>query len=103
MRFASTPEADLLALLRQAADWGGWLRYHTHDSRRSEPGFPDLVLIRRDRLLAVEVKRRGGKATEAQKTWLAAFGGVEDVESRLVVGDSEVGDLADELLRRPVR
>ena len=34
----------------------GWTVYHTHDSRRSEPGFPDLVLARETLLMFVELK-----------------------------------------------
>jgi hypothetical protein len=43
--------------------------YHTHDSRRSEPGFPDLVLVRHERLLFVELKSGKGKLTPAQAQW----------------------------------
>jgi hypothetical protein len=50
-----------------------WLGYHTHDSRRSTPGFPDLVLIRRDRLLVAELKLEKGRLGTAQGVWLAAF------------------------------
>ena len=46
----------------------GWLVYHTYDSRRSEPGFPDLVLVK-DRILYRELKTETGKLTEAQKSW----------------------------------
>lgn len=69
-------EKDLLAAVRQIAQLRGWLCYHTHDSRRSEPGFPDLVLShpRTGELLFVELKSRVGKATAPQQEWLAALG-----------------------------
>lgn len=54
-----------------------WLTYHTHDSRRSTAGFPDLVMLRPQpdgaRLLVAELKMPGNKPTEAQRTWLRAF------------------------------
>lgn len=50
----------------------GWKVYHTRDSRRSDPGFPDLILIRRY-VLVVELKIAKGRTTAAQAEWLAAF------------------------------
>ena len=47
----------------------GWLVYHTYDSRRSEPGFPDLVLVR-GAVIFVELKTDKGRLTKAQKRWL---------------------------------
>ena len=49
-----------------------WLNYHTHDSRRSEPGFPDLVLVR-DRVLYVELKTDKGRTSKAQQAWISAL------------------------------
>ena len=46
----------------------GWIVYHTYDSRRSEPGFPDLVLVR-DRVLFRELKTNTGRVSVAQKDW----------------------------------
>jgi len=57
----------------------GWLVYHTHDSRHSPAGFPDLILIRGTRLVAIECKRDGEQPTEAQWTWLRALGKVQTV------------------------
>jgi hypothetical protein len=51
----------------------GWLCYHTHDSRRSAPGFPDVVLIRGRRMIVAELKVGKNKATAAQLAWLGAF------------------------------
>ena len=34
----------------------GWRPYHTHDSRRSAAGFPDLILIKDGWLIAAELK-----------------------------------------------
>ena len=52
----------------QFAKLQGWLVYHTYDSRRSEPGFPDLVLAR-DRILYRELKTDKGRLTPAQIGW----------------------------------
>lgn len=52
----------------------GWMVYHTHDSRRSEPGFPDLVLVHaRHGVLFRELKRASGRVSAAQKAWLAGL------------------------------
>lgn len=56
----------------------GWLAYHTHDSRHSAEGFPDVVLVRPPRLAFVEVKAwpegtKKGDPTSAQEEWLHAL------------------------------
>lgn len=54
----------------------GWEVYHTHDSRRSVPGYPDLVLIRRDLQIVAELKRsRREKPTAEQTRWLKLYRG----------------------------
>lgn len=65
-------EADLQQQVLQLAEVLGWRAYHTHDSRRSQPGFPDLVLVHagRRRLLFAELKRAKGRATREQLAWL---------------------------------
>lgn len=51
-----------------------WRVYHTFDSRKSEAGFPDLVLVRDgDRVIYVEVKRSGQRPRPAQVEWLTAL------------------------------
>lgn len=50
-----------------------WTFYHTHDSRRSEAGFPDLVAMRRTRLLVAELKIGKRQPTPAQQKWLDMF------------------------------
>jgi hypothetical protein len=49
----------------------GWRYYHTHYSKFSPSGFPDLFLVRGDRAVALEVKRMGGRATPDQDAWVA--------------------------------
>lgn len=56
-------------------EWNRWVVYHTHDSRRSQPGFPDVVALHppsADKLV-LELKTEKGKATPAQLQWLAWF------------------------------
>jgi hypothetical protein len=71
------------AVEAQAREWG-WIVYHTKDSRQSETGFPDDIMIRRDRLLAWELKRtRKEKPSAAQRKWLRAFQGIAGAEVRI--------------------
>ena len=50
-----------------------WLVYHTHDSRRSQPGFPDLTMVRHGKLIFAELKTDKGKLTKDQAWWLAGL------------------------------
>lgn len=65
-------EKDFQSKVIALADLHGWRHYHTHDSRRSDPGFPDLVLVR-ERVVWVELKVEPNKPTAAQREWLAAL------------------------------
>lgn len=47
-----------------------WRHFHVYDSTRSDPGWPDLVLVRRPELLVAELKTDKGCLTIAQREWL---------------------------------
>ena len=66
-------EADFQAQVVKLALLLGWKVYHTHDSRRSHEGFPDLILIRGTRLIVAELKTRKETTTAEQRAWLGAF------------------------------
>lgn len=76
MTAESMLEADLLAKVLGTpqrpglAITFGWRGYHTHNSQRSTPGFPDLCLVRRGRLIMAELKSQRGRATVEQTAWL---------------------------------
>ena len=65
-------EAQLQAAVIALAKALGYMVYHTHDSRKSEPGFPDLVLACgwRHRKLVRELKVGDNEPTEDQEMWL---------------------------------
>ena len=49
----------------------GWRIYHTHDSRKSAAGYPDLTLVHRVRgLVFAELKVPPNKPTADQLSWL---------------------------------
>ena len=52
-----------------------WSVYHAFDSRRSSPGFPDLVLAKSGRVIFAELKSERGTLSKAQRSWLEATGG----------------------------
>jgi len=61
-------EAELQRLVEELCDRLGLHHYHTFDSRRSDPGWPDLV-IAGTALLFRELKSRDGVLTPAQRRW----------------------------------
>jgi hypothetical protein len=61
-------EKAFMAQVVRYANMMGWHSYHPFDSRRSAPGFPDLVLIRRPRVVWAELKSQRGKLTPDQLT-----------------------------------
>lgn len=66
-------EREFQGMVLELAGRLGWeLAYHTHDSRRSAPGFPDLVLVssRLGRTLFRELKTDKGRVSPAQETWI---------------------------------
>jgi hypothetical protein len=58
----------------------GWREYHTHDSRKSRAGWPDLVLCRPPVLVFAELKVPPNKATPEQEQWLADLRACPGVE-----------------------
>lgn len=68
-------ERDLQQAVIDLARLLGWLAYHPYDSRRSEPGFPDLVLVHpaKGRVLYRELKSERGRLSPAQRKWISAL------------------------------
>ena len=72
---ADWSEAEFLQVVKELAQTFGWKMYHTRDSRRSDPGFPDLAMVRAQpapaRIIFAELKTAKGKLTVKQAEWLA--------------------------------
>jgi hypothetical protein len=81
---ATIPERAFQQSVIDLATWLGWRCYHTHDSRRSEPGFPDLVCARPPRLVVLELKIERGEPTVDQRWWLDAFAAATTLDTHLV-------------------
>lgn len=87
------------ALLEVLKDLGFDFRYHTHDSRRSEEGFPDVVAInpREGILWVAELKGLKTKTTPAQLAWLDAWRSVKRVIVPDVVHPADYDRAVDQL------
>jgi hypothetical protein len=90
-RAARTTEAmterQLQDCIVQAARVLGYLVHHQPDSRRSEPGYPDLTIVHpetgallviecktaRGRLRGPSVAKKSGRVLPGQAEWIAAF------------------------------
>ncbi len=82
-------EKDYQSLIVEWAAACGWsLIYHTHDSRRSRAGFPDLVMIRRDECMVLEIKGtpngKKGTLSKDQAEWIQGFKRISGVNAAAV-------------------
>lgn len=77
-------ERDIQDMMEQAAGYLGWRCFHDRDSRRNNPGFPDLVCVRNGKLLALELKTEKGKVRPGQAEWIAELAQVPGVVARIV-------------------
>lgn len=68
-------EADFQRQVTDLADRLGWDWWRTPDSRRTNPGFPDLVLARGDVALFRELKTERGRVRPEQGACLLALRG----------------------------
>ena len=76
-------EKDFMESIVQLARETDWMVYHTFDSRRSEAGFPDLVMTKHKRLIIAEIKTEQGKTTPAQDKWLSTLRTARGVKVKL--------------------
>ena len=79
----SISEDELQANVIQLCKLLGLRYYHTHDSRRSPEGFPDMVIVRGDELVFRELKDQRRKPTPAQLQWLHDLSQVRRVSAGL--------------------
>jgi len=65
-------ERDLREQVRDLCNIYHWRFYFTWNSLHSPKGFPDVVLMcrERDRVVYVELKAEKGKVTDSQREWL---------------------------------
>lgn len=74
-------EKDFQQQIIDLAHMYQWLVYHTYDSRKSAPGYPDLTFChpKRGEFFIAEVKGLKGILSTEQREWIAAltFAGIE--------------------------
>jgi hypothetical protein len=72
-------ERQLQDAVLEMAGYLGYLCYHTYDSRRSAPGYPDVCIVGHGRCIMAEIKRERGRVSAAQQQWLdeLALAGLE--------------------------
>lgn len=77
-------EGEFQNAVNRLAAKNGWLIYHTHNSKRSQPGFPDLVALKDGFLVFAELKReRNAKLTDAQALWLSELEEIDEIQVEL--------------------
>ncbi|HEY1186328.1 MAG TPA: VRR-NUC domain-containing protein [Gemmata sp.] len=80
---ADLGEREFQRAVVELAERHGWKCYHTHDSRRSAKGWPDLALCRTGALILAELKTDTGRITTEQTEWLDLLRTVPGLRVRL--------------------
>jgi len=73
-------ERDWRRTVLDYAQLRGWRCYWTWRSDHSPKGFPDVTLLRGDRLVFAELKRHDGQLTAHQMAWMTDLERVAGVE-----------------------
>lgn len=55
----------------ELAGYYRWRHFHPYEMRRSDPGWPDLVLCRAPELIFAELKTDRGRLRPEQQDWLS--------------------------------
>ena len=63
-------EREFQTKVTQLAILLGFRVYHTHDSRGSQAGFPDLVMCDGRRVIFAELKSHDGRMRPEQEAWI---------------------------------
>ena len=89
----ATPEATLQTQVIDLAHLQGWLVHHTRPAQnrrgqwgtpiQGDKGFPDLVLVRRPRVIFAEIKSQKGAPSAEQTGWLLELAGCPGVETHI--------------------
>lgn len=85
-------EKDFQSTIVMTAKLFGWKHvYHTRDSRGSDKGFPDLVLVRYGRIIFAELKVKKQQLTIEQERWLEALQVAADVMAPYIPDGADAG------------
>lgn len=72
--YRAVKEKDFQAQILEIAHLYGWLAYHTYDSKRCAPGYPDLALCHpQGDYLLIELKSERGRIRPEQQQWIDAL------------------------------
>lgn len=99
-------EADFQRAVIDLAKLRGWRVWHDNDSRRNAAGLPDLIMVRRGRLIFAELKSKRGRLRAEQADWIGDLLVVQRQADSYAVGvhvwrpaDMLSGAIEQELLR----
>lgn len=105
-------EKDFQGAVVDMARLSGWRVAHFRPARTKHGwktpvsadgvGFPDLILVRGDRLVIAELKSDTGKVSDEQTVWLDAFAEVPNLEV-FVWRPREWSEVVETLTGKPLR
>jgi hypothetical protein len=109
MEVLRATEAECQKAIVEAAMIAGW-RVHAERTSRTQSGgyataiqghagFPDLVLVRGDRVMVVELKRKPNRVEDEQRAWLDALSAA-GVETRVCWVPEGQDEFIKELTKR---
>ena len=101
MKFKRGEESLFMPEVRRLAEANNWLYYHTADSRRSPPGYPDVTLARGDTVILAELKSKKGRVTKDQRRWISTLKGCSNIECYLWRPD-DMGYIRRRLVEGPI-